>query len=166
MNNKLSCNLEQRPPRTRLFSAFLTAFLCVIGIVVAIAPRASAADAPAWMHALVNAPLPPYDEKTNAILLYSEDVLNVQANGKIKSIERRAYKILRPDGRVHGIVRVFFDPETRITGIHGWCIPAQGKDYEVKDKDATETGYSDVDNGELVTDLRTKTLHIPAPDPG
>jgi hypothetical protein len=165
MNNKLSCNLEQQPPQTKLFSIFLMAFLCLIGIST-VAPRASAADAPAWMHALVNAPLPPHDEKTDAILLYSEDVLNVQANGKIKSIERRAYKILRPDGRVRGTVRAYFDQETRITGIHGWCIPAQGKDYEVKEKDATETGYSDVDNGELVTDLRTKTLHIPAPDPG
>src|SRR5215471_18599947 len=125
MNNKLSCSLEQRPPQTKLSSVFLTAFLCLIGMFAA-SPRASAADAPAWMHALVNAPLPPHDEKTNAILLYSEDILNVQANGKIKSIERRAYKILRPDGRVHGTLRVYFDTETRITGIHGWCIPAQG----------------------------------------
>ena len=42
---------------------------------------ARAGDAPQWMHALVSVPLPAHDEKTNAILLYSEDILSVQANG-------------------------------------------------------------------------------------
>jgi len=129
-------------------------------------PQVAAGDAPAWMHALVSAPMPKIDEKTEAVLLYSETVLNVQANGKIKSIERRAYKILRPDGKGYGTVRADFDAETRITSIHGWCIPAQGKDYEVKDKDSVETALFGVMNGELVSDLRTKLLQIPASDPG
>jgi hypothetical protein len=118
------------------------------------------------MHALVSAPLPKVDEKTEAVLLYSETVLNVQANGKIKSMERRAYKILRPSGKGYGTVRADFDSETRITSMHGWCIPAQGKDYEVKDKDAVETALFGVMNGELVSDMRTKLLQIPASDPG
>src|SRR5437899_9351298 len=91
------------------------------------APELAAADAPPWMHALVNAPLPPHDEKTKAILLYSEEVLNVQPNWKMKRIVRNAYKILRPDGRHFGKWRFPFDTETRITNIHGWCIPLQGK---------------------------------------
>lgn len=131
-----------------------------------LANSARAADAPQWLHALVNAPLPPHDEKTNAVLLYSEDILSVQSDGKIKSIERRAYKILRPDGREHGMVRASFDSETRITGFHGWCIPAQGKDYEVKDKDVLETALFGVLNGELATDERSKLMTIPAADPG
>src|SRR5579872_66737 len=124
------------------------------------------ADAPAWMHALVNAPLPAHDEKTDAILLYAEDITSVQPTGKIKSIERRAYKVLRPNGRERGKVFASYDAETRITSIHGWCIPAQGKDYEVKDKDVIETAFFGVENGELATDVRTKVLSIPAPDPG
>ena len=123
-------------------------------------------DAPQWMHALVNAPLPAHDEKTDAVLLYSEDIVNVQGNGKIKSIERRAYKILRPGGREHGTVLAHYDAETRITNIHGWCIPAQGKDYEVKDKDVIETALYGVANGELASDVRTKVMKIPAADPG
>ena len=35
-------------------------------------PRvARATEAPQWMHALVNVPLPAHDEKTDAVLLYS-----------------------------------------------------------------------------------------------
>src|SRR5579871_2825863 len=124
------------------------------------------ADAPAWMHALVNAPLPAHDEKTDAILLYAEDITSVQPTGKIKSIERRAYKVLRPNGRERGKVFASYDAETRITAIHGWCIPAQGKDYEVKDKDVLETAVFGVSNGELASDVRTKILKIPAADIG
>lgn len=125
-----------------------------------------AADAPAWMHALVSLPLPEHDDKTDAVLLYSENILNVQPNGKLKSTERRAYKILRPGGRELGTVRISFDAETKITSLRAWCIPAQGKDYEVKEKDAIETALFGVANGELMTDERTKILQIPASDVG
>ena len=139
------------------FLAFLS--LCFI-------PRSFGGDAPGWMHALVGVPLPTHDDKTNAILLYSEDVLNVQPNGKIKSTSRRAYKILRPAGREYGLIHATFDSETKITGLRGWCIPAQGKDYEVKDKDVVETALTGLENGELVTDMRTKVLQIPAAELG
>jgi hypothetical protein len=142
------------------------AFVMSLAFSVAMVPAASAADAPAWMHALVSVPLPAHDEKTEAVLLYSEEILNVQANGKIKATDRRAYKILRPDGRHLGTLHFSYDAETRITSIHGWCIPAQGKDYEVKDKDTTERGYSDVDGGELFSDLHIKVMDIPASEPG
>jgi hypothetical protein len=136
-------------------------------LLLALAPRPSfAGDAPAWMHALTSAPLPPHDEKTDAVLLYSEEILMVQPNGKLKEIDRTAYKILRPGGRHFGKVALPYDSDSRITNIHGWCIPAQGKDFEVKDKDATERGYSDVEGGELVTDVRVKMISIPAAEPG
>ena len=165
MSNKSSCNLERQRRRTE-FRAARAAVALFAMVCLWLGPQVAAGDAPAWMHALVSAPMPKIDEKTEAVLLYSETVLNVQANGKIKSIERRAYKILRPDGKGYGTVRADFDAETRITSIHGWCIPAQGKDYEVKDKDSVETALFGVMNGELVSDLRTKLLQIPASDPG
>jgi hypothetical protein len=118
------------------------------------------------MRALVDVPLPEHDDKTNAVRLYSEKILTVQADGKIKTVEREAYKILRPDGKSYGMVRASYDSETRITNIHAWCIPAQGKDYEVKESSAIETALIGVDGSELVTDVRTKMLEIPAAEPG
>jgi hypothetical protein len=118
------------------------------------------------MHALVGVQLPAYDQKISAVLLYADDVLAVQSNGKIKKTTRRAYKILRPDGRRLGKHRFFYDAETKISSIRGWCIPAAGKDFEVKDKDMTDTGYLDVEGGELYTDYHAKIMDIPAPDPG
>jgi Domain of Unknown Function with PDB structure (DUF3857) len=138
-----------------------------VAVALAVSPAGKAAsDAPGWMHALVAAPLPTYDEKTSAVLLYADDVLAVQSNGKIKKITRRAYKILRPDGRRLGKQHFFYDAETKISGIHGWCIPAAGKDFEVKEKEMTDTGYLDVEGGELYTDLHAKVMNIPAAEPG
>ena len=45
-------------------------------------------------------------------------------------------------------------------------IPVQGRDYEVKDKDAVECSPLMVDGGELVSDVKVKVLRIPASDPG
>lgn len=165
MNNRLYCSLGERLRETRRNSSLLPAVLFALALCFTVQP-VRGADAPAWMKALVNAPLPAHDEKTDAVLLFSEDVLSVQAGGKIKSLSRRAYKILRPNGKGYGLIRANFDLETKITSIHGWCIPANGKDYEVKDKDAVETALFGVLNGELVSDIRTKVLQIPAADPG
>src|SRR5580658_9704261 len=172
MISKLSCNPPQRPPaisrralRIRFRAAiWLLAGVLVAGIFFSGAPCALATDAPQWMHAQVNAPLPAYDEKTDAVLLYSETNVTVISADKIKTTVREAYKILRPNGREHGTVYVYFNPQRKIKSLHGWCIPAQGKDYEVKDKDAVDRSLSG--GGELVDDVKFRVLQIPAADPG
>jgi hypothetical protein len=119
------------------------------------------------MHAVVNAPLPPHDEKTSAILLYSEENVTVQSADKIKTVVRRAYKILRPDGREYGYATVPFNsPSEKVTELRGWCIPAQGKDFEVKDKEALEVSDPKVDGSELISDVKVRLIKIPAADPG
>ena len=167
MNSKLSYSPWHLRHKTRFRSdRCLWWALTLVAACAVVSQRAAAGDAPSWMHAQVNAPVPAHDDKTDAVLLYSETVLTVQPNGKIKRMEREAYKILRPDGKGRGMVRVSFDSESRITGMHAWCIPAQGKDYEVKDKEAVETALLGVENGELMSDIRTKLLQIPAAEPG
>ncbi len=140
--------------------------LLALGLIVFAAVPAAGGNAPAWMHALTAVPLPAHDEKTDAVLLYSETFLTVQSSGKMKELTRYAYKVLRPGGKSFGTVSIPFDAETRITSLHGWCIPAQGNDYEVKDKDSLETSLSGVEFSELVSDVRLKVLLIPAADPG
>jgi uncharacterized protein DUF3857/transglutaminase superfamily protein len=140
-------------------------FLCLAGCVISMVPRAEAGDAPQWMHVLVGVRLPSYDEKTDAVLLYSETNLTVVSVDKIRTHVREAYKILRPEGREHGTIDVHFNRGRKITSLRGWCIPAQGKDYEVKDKDALDIS-APIEGGELVSDVRYRVLRIPAPDPG
>src|SRR6266446_9852839 len=165
MNNRLCCNRVQRR-RTIEMRRFLVYFTFIAMGCLAGAPRSAAGDAPGWMHALVNAPLPAHDEKTDAVLLYSERIVMVQSADKIKITIRHVYKILRPGGREYGTVAVSYNSHSKITGLRGWCIPAQGKDYEVKDKEAIEISLPKIDGSELVSDVKDKLLRIPAAEVG
>jgi len=139
-----------------------------LGLLAVLLPSipAFAGDAPAWMHAVASAELPPHDEKTDAVLLYSEQNVTVLSADKIKTRVRLVYKILRPSGRDYGTAVIPFNAHTKITGLRGWCIPAQGKDYEVKDKEAIEVSLRSIAGSELISDVKDKLLQIPAPDPG
>jgi hypothetical protein len=117
------------------------------------------------MRAQANVTLPAYDEKTNAVLLYSETNVTVISADKIRTQVREAYKILRPEGRRQGRVSVFFNPQRKIKSLHGWCIPAQGKDYEVKDKDAVDVSLN-MQGAELIDDTKLRVIEIPAAEPG
>jgi hypothetical protein len=144
----------------------LLVFFWVAVCAVSSVPRVAASnDAPAWMHALVGVTLPPYDEKTDAVLLYSETNVTVLSVDKIRTHVREAYKVLRPEGRERGTVSVYFNASRKITNLRGWCIPAQGKDYEVKDKDAIDFA-APAEGGYLIEDTKYRVLRIPAPDPG
>lgn len=170
MTNRSFCNRAQLRPRTKAGKSRIKTWLLVTTLAAGAfltSPKTEAGgDAPGWMHALTNAPLPKHDEKTEAVLLYSEEILTVQPDGKMREIDRAAYKILRPSGRHLGKLRFYVNNESRITHIHGWCIPAQGKDYEVKDKDIIENGLLGAEYGILYWDDRVKVMEIPAPEPG
>ena len=164
MNSKSHCFPAPHMPQTEMKNLLILLFvaLCIVGPSV----PARASDAPQWMHALVSAPLPAHDEKTDAVLLYSERSVNVQSIDKIKTHVRVVYKILRPSGREYGIAAVSFNAHSKINGLRGWCIPAQGKDYEVKDKEAIEVSLPKIAGSELISDVKDKLLQIPAADPG
>lgn len=138
---------------------------CALSCVL-ISPRLGLADAPAWMHAVASAPVPAHDEKTDAVLLYEERNVTVQSADKIKTQVRVVYKILRPGGREYGLAEASFHSGQKINNLHAWCIPAQGKDYEVKDKEAIEVALPHIADSNLVDDVRAKLMRIPAADPG
>lgn len=160
MKSRLCC---PRPMRRSIASALrpaLTALaLCGWGV-------ADAASAPAWMHALTGTPDPQHDEKTDSVLLYAESNVTVLPNGTFKRLDRLAYRILRPGGDARGLVRIDFDTATRITDLRAWCIPASGKDYEVKMKDAVESAIPGIDGSTLISDARSLLMRIPAATPG
>ena len=165
MNSRSCCSPTQRRRAIRMRRSLVYFTFIAMGCLAG-APRSAAGDAPGWMHALVNAPLPAHDEKTDAVLLYSERIVTVQSADKIKITVREAYKILRPGGREYGTLAVSYNSRSKITGMRGWCIPAQGKDYEVKDKEAIEISLPKIDGSELVSDVKDRLLRIPAADPG
>ena len=66
MNNKSFCSPPA--PMPAINCRRLRILLCAVCALATVLP-AGASDAPQWMHALVSAPLPAHDEKTDAVLL-------------------------------------------------------------------------------------------------
>ena len=165
MNNKSFCRmfLRHKTP-TRTEGAWRQAWPILLFLAAALACSSIAsASAPEWLRAAAQTPLPKYADDTDAVLLLSEQITTVTDAGEIRTLYRRAYKVLRPGGRDRGVVAVYFDDETRLTELKAWCLPAAGKDYEVKQKDAIETSAF---NESLYQDTRYLILKIPAADPG
>lgn len=154
----------RRPSTTRTRSAAGDHWLPLLVLIAAAGIGSPVrAAVPEWLRAAARTPLPKYPEDTNAVLLLNEQITTVTDTGEIKTLYRRAYKILRPEGRDRGLVAVYFDNETSLTHLKAWSIPADGKDYEVKEKEAIETSAF---TESLYGDTRHKVLQIPAADPG
>ncbi len=166
MRNRLFCSPRRllRAIDRGLISRRTWALVAVLTWAFAAARGSS--DAPPWMHALTGTSLPSYDEKTDAVLLYSQVDVTVVSAEKIKRHVREAYKILRPEGRNRGTVTAYANSHRKVVNMRGWCIPAQGRDFEVKDKDVEEMSPPSIAGAELVLDLKIRVLHIPASDPG
>jgi hypothetical protein len=135
---------------TKLFLLLCMSTPCVFG-----AP-------PEWLKLASKEILPKY-EAAPAVMLHNEQIDTVDDSGEITTIYRGAYRILRPEGKEYGIIRIPFSSETRIMSIKGWSIPAKGEPYEVGEKDTLDTILF---SENLYEDTRQKLLKIPASEPG
>lgn len=120
-------------------------------------------SAPDWLKELAKAPLPAYPSDTKGVALLDETITTVSPSGEVRTLHRRAYKVLSTEGKDLGYIAVPFDKEMRLTAFRAWAIGANGQEYLVKERDAVETGMSD---SELYNDSKMKVLRIPAGEPG
>jgi hypothetical protein len=148
-------------PARRILS-FLGALVALVGCPYTWA----SVSIPPWMQSQLGTPLPQHDPDADAVTLYSDVNVVVTPNGKIRRTQRIVYRILRNQGARRAVVRLDFDAQSHITRMHGWSVPAEGKPYEVSEKDSVESALIGVLHGELMGDLRSKVLRIPAAVPG
>jgi hypothetical protein len=121
------------------------------------------AGAPDWLRSVAKEPVPSYAADVSAVVLFDEQTTTVNDKGEIRSLYRRAYKILNTAGRKRDAVVAYFDSRTAVTHMAAWAIPPIGDVYESKDKDAIEMGITDVS---LYSDSKRRILTIPYTEPG
>jgi hypothetical protein len=120
------------------------------------------AGSPQWFRDTAKTSLPTYEASIEAVVLLDEQVTSVSDSGEVKTTYRVVKKILTAHGRDEGLVGIRYDGETKLSNLHAWSQPAQGAEYELKEKDAYETSMF---GEELYSDMRTKFLRLPA-EPG
>jgi len=120
--------------------------------------------APEWLRAAAREKLPDYPKETLAVVVLDEMQATVKENGEIETRTRRALKLLRPEAReTYDHLYEYFDNETKISFLKAWTITAEGKELELKEKDASEAAFSSF---ELFSDKRIKYLKFPEAKPG
>jgi len=94
---------------------------------------------PDWVRQAAAQPVGTYDAETNAVVLAEER--NFRVSGQRQCVEhyRRVVRILRPEGRREGKFNVTLDQEDKLLSVHAWSIDKSGHDYELKEKDFSET---------------------------
>ena len=176
MKSRLSWHRGPRPPSTELHlaaprparplaAARVAPLVALLWARFGAAP-ALAADAPAWMRAQLSAPVPAHDDKAGAAIMYTATELTVLGNGRVRRLERVVYRILRPEGEGYGVLKVPFDSQSKITSLHAWSIPPDGKPYEAKERDAVDAANPDVEDAYLMTDELVRVLRIPGAQVG
>jgi hypothetical protein len=120
------------------------------------------AGTPDWLKQAAQASLPAYPDDTDAVVLLDERLTTVSSAGEVRTTYRKAYKILRSEGRGKGTLYVYFDNETQLTFLKAWSITSQNEEYEAKESDSTEAAFPEG----LYADTRYKVLRIPAAQPG
>jgi Domain of Unknown Function with PDB structure (DUF3857)/Transglutaminase-like superfamily len=130
------------------------------------------AKSPDWLRELATAPLPPQAPEVEAVQLLNQVELVVTPDGKMRKRVRGAIRMLRREGQRRARLELPQSIWSKVQEMHGWTIPARdkdgkaGKELEVSSKDAIEVSATNVQGGELISDVRIKLLQIPNPEPG
>ena len=121
------------------------------------------AEIPDWVRTAASSAIATYPPETKAVVLLDQTEDSILNPGEYIEHYRRVVKILRPEGRDQGNIRVYLEKQDKISFLHVWSTDAAGHKYELKEKDFIERSpYSE----ELYEDIRFRTAKAPAADPG
>ena len=141
-----------------------TSLRSILALLLVVAPVfAAASTTPDWMRAAASSPVHAYPPDTNAVVLLDESTANITAPGEVEFSSRRLVRILRPEGRKEGQLRVYLGASDKLQGVHAWTIDQSGREYEVKDKEFIEVSPF---HEALYTDLKYRSTEAPAANPG
>ena len=98
---------------------------------------------PDWGMQAYKTKTPDYEKDAPAVVLYDEFVETVDATGRAVERERRAYRILKPQGR-HPWCDVSYDVDEKVSYFRAWTIAADEKQYMAQDTDFVEGGDTDI----------------------
>jgi hypothetical protein len=107
---------------------------------------------------------PDYAKDAAAIILYDEFVETVDASGRAVERERRAKRVLKPQGRGEATCGVGYSEDEKINYFRVWTIAADEKQYQAQDSDFIEAGDTGVPI--MLSTNKVRIAHPPAVDVG
>jgi transglutaminase-like putative cysteine protease len=93
----------------------------------AFGPAYAADDVPAWIKEAAAFAVPGYPAKVTSVVLFREETVTVEADGKRVMHERGAIKVLQPNGDRIEAYRTYNNKNGRIRDFQGWLVPPTGR---------------------------------------
>ncbi len=121
------------------------------------------AGTPDWVRQAAAQTLPTYDPDTNAVVLLDEVSIGVSGPGEDLEHQRRVVRLLRPEGREEAQFAVYLRGRDKLHSVHCWSVDHSGKEFELKDKEFEERGFTGY---ALYSDVHWRAGTCPAADPG
>jgi hypothetical protein len=118
---------------------------------------------PDWAVQASKTHTPDYAKDASAVILYDEYVETIDANGRPTERERRAIRILKPQGRKN-TCEVGFDVDEKINYFRVWTLASDEKQYMAQDTDFAEVGDTQIPI--MLSTYKERIVHPPAADVG
>ena len=121
-------------------------------------------DIPQWGFDAAKMPTPAYAKDAPAIILFYEHLETVNEQGQATERERKAIRILKPQGRRDALCGVSYDVDEKINYFREWTIAADEKQYQAKETDFIDEG--DLSIPIMLSSRKARIVHPPAADVG
>jgi transglutaminase-like putative cysteine protease len=119
---------------------------------------------PDWGMEAYKTKTPDYARDAAAVILFDEFVETVDAQGRAVERERRAKRVLKPQGRGEVACDVQYSEDEKINYFRVWTIAADEKQYMAQESDFTEEGDTGVPV--MLSTGKMRIAHPPAVDVG
>jgi hypothetical protein len=149
--------------RSLLPLAVLAAFAAFAGSVPA-AAKDKPEPAPQWAIDAANTPTPASAKDASAIVLFDEYLITVDEQNRAVERERRAIRILKPQGREYAPCYAEFDVDEKLNYFRSWTIAPDGRQFQAMESEFREFGAYDAPI--MQSTARIREVKPPASDPG
>jgi hypothetical protein len=120
-------------------------------------------DLPKWAEGAAKTPTPAHVGDAASVILFHEYLETVDAQGRAVERERKAIRILKPQGRDESC-GVGYDIDEKINYFYVWTLTADGKQFQARDGDFMEVGDTSVPV--MLFTEKVVIAHPPAEDVG
>lgn len=87
----------------------------------------AADDAPSWLRQVASSGVPAYDSKVPAVVLFKEQVVKVDDDGRVTTVERAAVRVLSNEGRGEARASVHYLTGTgKVRDMRAWMVRSSG----------------------------------------
>ncbi len=96
-------------------------------------------EAPEWLKQAARTPVPNYEKEVDAVVLFHEEAVALDANGRLVTVERHVIKILQKEGVRDAVASAFYLSKfSQVKNLDAWLLAPNGAVTEFGKKETVD----------------------------